>query len=689
MLAARRQLLVLITAALLGAATAAPAATYYIGAFAGSTPLDDADCGTGKGTHPSAHPCATLQYWNQSRRQALTAGDVVRFAPGTYKGSVNSVYNCVVAQSGVTYEGRSAGDAGIADFSSVVIDAGNNDPARWNLPCGGHSLVPLGYSGNYPNPEVATISNFTIRDLTLANAPLVSPDLRGGAELYGGPGTSGLVVDHVRVTGNASGGMIIGIYNWRHSQCSGGSTPGSFCSASTPCPGGGVCTSGFDGDCSFTKRNTAGVTVTNSQFDDNARDSTAGAPGGLVIGCAENVDVSKVQIFDNPRTNFISARNDQCTAAGVPAKCCTGNGSGSCTSPNASCAAAGAPDACCTGAGAGTCTDCFTYPDSQRCDNVDGVKFHGCKNTTFTDSEIHDNGEGDIEFGTSYTYQTDGVTLDRVYFHRDSATFPRNPFNSHYNKASGMKPVGGRNITVRNSYGVGDYFYVIEQYNCGQNVWLYNNTFWKTGGIGYVMIEETGYDGYRFVNNIFRSDTAPSTGWSVIKLSPLSTQPTALWQNNVVVSADPSATALWNSGPTSCPEQCGPGIAAGAYGACPTPKTTSGPNPLDDTAAGVASLQSRGALGEWFGPGSGAGDRWGTAPLVVNAAGVDPASLELLSGDSVARGAGQNLWSSQFATDYFGHSRPSSGPWDIGAHQFATSVAPPVPFLQSVTPLGP
>jgi len=51
----------------------------------------------------------------------------------------------------------------------------------------------------------------------------------------------------------------------------------------------------------------------------------------------------------------VAAAQLNCTAVGVPYACCTGAGTGSC-STNAECTAAGVPLACCTGAGTGTCT---------------------------------------------------------------------------------------------------------------------------------------------------------------------------------------------------------------------------------------------------------------------------------------------------------------------------------------------
>jgi len=107
--------------ALLFCGSALAQTTYYLGAFTGSTPLDDSDCGTGVGAHPSGHPCSTLVFWNTDRRSVLVSGDTVRVAAGTY-GPVANANHCIVATVGVTYEGRAADDTAITDASQVLID---------------------------------------------------------------------------------------------------------------------------------------------------------------------------------------------------------------------------------------------------------------------------------------------------------------------------------------------------------------------------------------------------------------------------------------------------------------------------------------------------------------------------------------------------------------------------------------
>src|SRR5262245_32540505 len=104
------------------------AATYYIGPFNGSIPQVDLSCGTGIGTAPAPHPCATLAYWNQNRRSILSPqnNDVVRIAPGTYASSSTS--HCIIptnapsAGQSITYEGRAANDTPIGNYTAVVID---------------------------------------------------------------------------------------------------------------------------------------------------------------------------------------------------------------------------------------------------------------------------------------------------------------------------------------------------------------------------------------------------------------------------------------------------------------------------------------------------------------------------------------------------------------------------------------
>ena len=139
----------------------AAADTYYIGAFAGSSPQDSPGCGLGKGSAPNPHPCATLAYWTSQRRQVLSPGDVVRMT-GTLSscGPVSCANQCIVAQKGVTYEGRTASDGVSDSYTDAIIDGSNNNTGNLSNPCQG--LTVMGERQDY--------TDFTLRDMTLRNA---------------------------------------------------------------------------------------------------------------------------------------------------------------------------------------------------------------------------------------------------------------------------------------------------------------------------------------------------------------------------------------------------------------------------------------------------------------------------------------------------------------------------------------
>src|SRR5262249_12971591 len=108
--AMRFRVILLFAAMVVLAPRVSQAATYYIGQLSGSTPLDDADCGTGRGAHPSGHPCASLAYWTQHRETSLSATNMILFAPGLYASPAGSTYNCIPPRANTTY--RAADGAG-------------------------------------------------------------------------------------------------------------------------------------------------------------------------------------------------------------------------------------------------------------------------------------------------------------------------------------------------------------------------------------------------------------------------------------------------------------------------------------------------------------------------------------------------------------------------------------------------
>ena len=195
----------------------ATAAVFYVGAFTGSIPLDDADCGTGLGAHPAAHPCASLAYWTNTRQGTggalLQAGDTVRYT-GTFDtcGTTGApcTAHCVRAFAGVTFEGRQANNAPSAGTTDAIIDASVNTGSGSTQPCYGAALMGQDLDS----------TNTTIRHFWFKRSPRSTGSPAGitfsvdnGSTICPGPGGScnGLTIDTVRVSDNPSnGGMVIG-----------------------------------------------------------------------------------------------------------------------------------------------------------------------------------------------------------------------------------------------------------------------------------------------------------------------------------------------------------------------------------------------------------------------------------------------------------------------------------------------
>lgn len=173
----------------------ARATIYYVGAFTGSTSLDDADCGTGKGAHPSAHPCATMHYWQSNRRTVLATGDTVRFT-GTHSGAGTCIR--ASAASTITYEGRTAADTAPTDWTSAVLDGSS---LGTGTPCFG-SLVRRQYNASGENLNGLTLRYFTVQNsqdtaLLIGNKDSVMSDI---------------TLDTIRVTNSKATGIEIGAY---------------------------------------------------------------------------------------------------------------------------------------------------------------------------------------------------------------------------------------------------------------------------------------------------------------------------------------------------------------------------------------------------------------------------------------------------------------------------------------------
>ncbi len=269
-----------ISLTLIGVASA-HAATYYVGAFAGSTPSDDTGCGTGMGASPAAHPCKTLAYWTGSRNVAGN-GDTVRLAPGVYTSTAPS--HCLdVAKTGVTYRGSTASGGDTSDRTLVVISGSTGPIAN---PCRG-AVVKFGYGAS---------TNVTIRDLTVSGCP--TADNGNCIEISAQPGNgtlSGLTIANIRVSNAKAFGVWIGAYD---------ASPGPTGELSEPF-------------------NSSNVTVVDSEFDGNCF-QTASNGAGLKIAAVNGGLIARNKIHNNvPCTSAPTGTppNETCTRETLPPTC--------------------------------------------------------------------------------------------------------------------------------------------------------------------------------------------------------------------------------------------------------------------------------------------------------------------------------------------------------------------------------
>lgn len=277
-----RTSLALAIAVALTAPVPAFAATYYIGSFSGSTSLDDADCGTGMGTHPSPHPCRTLAHWRGSRNLGAN-GDTVRLAPGTYTSSAAS--HCFdMAKTGVTYRGSNANGSDTTDRSLVVVSgsSGGGDPCR--------GAVVKFVSG--------TSTNMTLRDMTVSEC--ASSDNGHCLQFSPQPGQgtlTGLTVRNVRVTKAPVTGLWVGAYD-------------SF-------TGGSELREPF---------NLSNVTIVDSEFDGNCF-GTGSEGQGVNIAAVNGGEIARNKIHDNNPCSGSpsgSAPNSTCNRKAFPPSCASG-----------------------------------------------------------------------------------------------------------------------------------------------------------------------------------------------------------------------------------------------------------------------------------------------------------------------------------------------------------------------------
>lgn len=247
---------------------------YYVGHFNDAKAADSPICG-------SRHrPCATLSYWNRSRRAVLKPGDNVRLAPGVYRAadvgpaemrdskadglSIPATHHCIILDkfaSGVTYSGRTADDLALDDHESVEIDlAGvSDDTYVRNNVCGGYAI-----SGLYALAYEEGYRDVGVRDMKFTNPP------RGGifVDTKSATPIRNILFDRIRISGARAGGSA---------------KIGRFDNSLEP----------LDTDCQNGGRTVSNVTIVDSEFDNNK-----GFPGGVLIACVDGAAILDTKVHD-------------------------------------------------------------------------------------------------------------------------------------------------------------------------------------------------------------------------------------------------------------------------------------------------------------------------------------------------------------------------------------------------------
>jgi hypothetical protein len=578
-------------------ATAAQAATYYIGAFAGSTPADTPSCGT------RSNPCATLYYFMKNRKSSFQPGDTLRLAPGIYRNNTSDIanggttHNCILLDStfkNSVIEGRTAADGVLDDHESVVIDGLNSssDGYEGANPCSGSLVKPTSRSNLCQATTMTAAQDYsgvTIRDMKFQNSQALGS--YGGATIVlcapragAANGPNGVTLERIRVTGGLGGGIEISENDASYT----------------------------DANCASRGRALKNISIIDSEID---HEKGGGGMAGIFIGCSDGVTIRR------------SSVHDQCNLA--------------------------------------DCSQCgvFVPLDDARCDDHDGINGGGGINVQITDTEVYNVGEDGIDVGGHPSGKSHDWLIER---------------SSVYNSANAnYKASGSQNVTIRNSFawGRGDGF---TTYGCARNVKLHNNTFWMQQrpvmSWNYLTNSE-------FKNNVFvRVGTANDTA---VFIDQASTNSTNVWQNNIVHNTSGSAFGEyngneayiplcdgWNAGRTTYDESQDCSIG---YNPPPIPcpaGVTASPWILASDEGALTIFRYSGAAGQWFGAGTGQGDRWGASPIFAQNPLVTPsvANLHLASLDVIARDAAQPLISF-FATDYDNDPRPQGSAWDIGADE--------------------
>jgi len=536
---------------------------YYIGNFTGTNPIDNSSCGT------FSNPCATLNYWTQNRRSILVSDDIIRIASGTYTTPNGSSSNCIVAIPNVTYEGRTATNTDLNDYTSVVIDANGGVS---NGPCYGRGIIAL--DSNY--------NNFIARDLKIINATNMGIFLRSNAAI-----SANAVIDRVWADESGlQGAQIESIFQQ-------------------------------DIDCSSTGRRLVNFTMIDSKFT-----NSHGVGAGVGIGCSDGVLIERTEVTNSTDNHCSTTITNQCkTSLDCPA--------------GESCVQT-------------TIEFCRANNGNNACDDHDGIQFQGVANGIIRNSTVTRNGEDNIDIG-GHWLKTYDVLVEGNYGHTGGS---RNV------KVSG----GAKRVIIRNNIFVDGQVGVD---SCSENTIFEGNTVISKNK--YAFMGWSTCENCTVRNNIFQSNDSYTT----IFLSSAWTDSSIDWYNNIVIN---------NGGGMAFRETIGKGTCSQApcsyFPNCPTPwPAVQSNNDLSNNE--LATFQSEGNSGNWFGPGSGVGDIWGVLPAFVDVNNPNVANLHLKSNDTIAKDSGASLLQ-YFSTDFDGDTRPQGLGWDIGADEYYEGIEGPV-----------
>lgn len=347
------------------------------------------------------------------------------------------------------------------------------------------------------------------------------------------------------------------------------------------------------------------VTVRNSQFDTNG-----GSPG-LFVGCVDGMDIGTSRAFYNGGAHPSNPTQSACGADG------------------------------------------------------DGIQIAGMINGVIHDNELFDNCEGNLDLAGIWNgAQCDGAVHDNIV--------ERNIMYSTFTTNVGDRTSGwssshcAHHNTYRNNFVFGPVSGVVH-YSCANHDTLDSNTIWVTSGKALTLYNNHRGDTIR--NNIFIANTADEA----VRVDRATTGQETTWMNNVIVNTGGGPLIFereCNNNDPTC-TVCGTGGDGG-----PSSPNWPGLDPTYDVTSNggsglsnLATFQTQGDAGQWFGSESGDTDQWGTKPTVQSEATLSAANLHLAPGDTIAKNNG----STTLVSDFDGQTR--TAPHDIGADDAAPAGA--------------